>query len=342
MSAPDFSVIVIFGRGATEPALGSLLAQENADFEIIGVAPDDRIAVADPRVKLAVVPDPNPARRRNLAAAKAAGKYLAFIDDDASAPKDWLAKAKSIFETKPDLAAFGGPNLAPEKMSWPQQLVELILTDQYFGSGGKSYQRSGVPRPARPGELHSSNLFIRREFFERVKGFNEKIGYGAEDSEMLYHLKQIPAAGLGFFPDLFVVHQRRGFGIEYLKRGFRFRRQNGRLILLHPDMYAWNRPLLAGMAAAGLGLLLLVTMPLPAFLLFIFYLAFFCAFSLARLKKNRMLALLAPFAYLLHHLAYSAGIAAGVAEGLVKGREAMSKAYGRQDFKPNPNSDNLS
>ena len=340
MTRPDFSIIVIFHRGSLEPALPSLLAQEGASFEIIGVAPDDSLKVSDPRVKLIVAPDPNPARRRNLAVAASSGKYLAFIDDDAIAPKDWLAQAKAIFEKSPGMAALGGANIAPEEMSWEEQLTDLILTDKYFGSGSGSYKSSDNAHPARPGELHLSNFFLRRGIFNVVKGFNEKIGYGAEDSEMVYIIKKKTSLELWFFPEIAVIHKRREFGWDLLKRNFRFRRQNGRLMALYPDIYQWNFSLLAGMAAFLIGLVILLTAPEIALLIFAAYLFFFFARSFYRLGANKV-SLLAPFAYFSHHFSYISGLAAGFLEGLFKGRAAMERLYSREDFAQNKTSGNL-
>jgi len=330
--APEFSVVVIFGRGSLEPALSSLLGQEPVDFEVIGVAPEASLKVQDPRVKLIVVPDPNPARRRNLAVAASSGKYLAFLDDDAVAPKNWLLKAKHIFSSRLELAGFGGINIAPGKMSWREQLVDLLLTDRHFGSGSGSYQSSGQAHPARPGEIHLSNFFLRRDIFDAVKGFNEKIGYGAEDSELVYTVKKKAGRELWFFPEISVIHQRRQFGWEYLQRNFRFRRQNGRLMFLYPDMYMWNRSLLAGVGAALFALIMLLIFRPLAMLYVAVYFIFFCGWSLARLQGRKRLCLIAPFAYFPHHLSYLSGIAAGAMEGLFKGRQALMQIYGREDF----------
>jgi len=339
--APEFSVVVIFGRRSLEPALSSLLGQEHVEFEVVGVAPDDSLKTNDPRVKLLVVKDPNPAQRRNLAAAASSGKYLAFIDDDAAAPPNWLLKAKHIFTSRQDLAGFGGTNIAPEKMSWREQLVDLLLTDRQFGSGSNSYQSSGQAHPARPGELHLCNFFLRRDIFDAVKGFNPKIGYGGEDSEMVYTIQKRLNRELWFFPEISVVHRRREFGREYLSRNFRFRRQNGRLMVLYPEMYRWNRSLWAGFSAALLMLVLLLFFPSLAALYVAVYFFFFSGWSLARLRGRKWLALIGPLAYLLHHLSYVSGLTAGLLEGLFKGRKFLMQLYSREDFAESPSSAKL-
>ncbi len=329
---PEFSIIVLFGRDRLEPCLSSLLSQENANFEIIAVAGKSEPAVKDSRCNFIIVPDPNPARRRNLAVAASRGEFLAFIDDDAIAPKDWLAKAKAIFATRPDLAGLGGPNLAPENMDWREQLTDLILSDQYFGSGGGSYQAGGKTHPARPGELHLSNFFLRRECFDAVRGFNEKLGYGGEDSEMVYQIRKKTGRDWEFVPEVFVRHRRRKFGMELWQRNFRFRRRNGRMIWLHPDMYRWNFSLLMGAIVVILFFIVLWFRPIAAWGCVLFYGLFFGAGSLLRLKKRRWLCLAAPFAYFLHHSVYLLGLSAGLGEGMFRGRKELRQLLGRDNL----------
>ncbi len=335
---PEFSVVVLFGRNQLEPCLSSLLAQKDADFEIIGVVASEGLKALDPRVKFLVVPDPNPAKRRNLAVAQSRGKYLAFIDDDAIAPEDWLARAKIYFEQNPEIAGFGGSNLGPENMTWREQLTDMLLIDKYFGSGTAAYGNFGEPRMARPGEVHLSNFFLRREIFEVAKGFNEKIGYGGEDSEMVYWVKKKTDRDFWFFPELAVIHQRRPFGWELLKRNFRFRRHNGRMIRLQPDMYEWNVSLWAGPGFIVAFFIFLVFLHHHQTL---FYLAdFICCyyfwfffFSLIRtLRKKKYLAFIVPGIYFLHHLSYLLGLSAGTAEGLMMGREKLQQLLGRENL----------
>jgi len=337
MSEKDFSVIMLFGRRRLEPGLSSLLSQEGVNFEIIAVGDFEPGEIEDPRIKFLKIVEQNPAMRRNQAVRISAGNWLAFIDDDAIAPKDWLSKAKAIFKTRPELAGFGGTNIAPLDLSWREKLVELILTDSYFGSGSKAYKISQVSHLARPGEIHLSNFFLKKEIFERLKGFNEKIGYGAEDSELVYQIKKRAGLDLGFFPELFVIHQRRKWGWEWFKRNFRFRRQNGRLLWLYPDMYLWNRSLWAGIAVFFLGLIILLIYPKLFLGLILFYFCSFMVMSFVRLKTDKWLCLISPFAYLGHHLSYLSGLLLGVLEGVFRRRSKIQKLLGREDFEEKKN-----
>jgi glycosyltransferase involved in cell wall biosynthesis len=333
--APDFSVIVLFGRGRLEPCQSSLLSQTETGFEIIGVLGFDPPSPPDPRVRFLKISELNPARRRNQAVAISRGKFLAFIDDDATAPTDWLVKAKNILETNPDLAGCGGSNIAPPQMNRKQQITDFILTDRYLGSGSSSYTISGQPHPARPGELHLSNFFLRREIFDTVKGFNEKIGYGGEDSEMVYQIGKKTGKVLEFIPELFVHHERREFGLELLKRNFRFRRQNGRLIWVYPKMYKWNPSLWIGMSLIPISLFFLIAFPwgfLVPLLLAAIYINLIFFRSYQRSGKKLMFSIFMPIYFFLHHCSYALGLSFGFWEGFVMGTWEINRLLARDDL----------
>jgi len=331
---PEFSIIVIFSRENYQTCLSSLLAQKGVEFEIIAVVDNpSNIQEKDERIKWLVVKENNPALRRNLAVKQAQAELVAFIDDDAWAEKDWLLQAKKIFDTRPELAGFGGVNIAPEEMSAREELVDLILKDHIFGSGSKAYRKNSHPHPARAGEIHLCNFFLKKDILEQVGGFNEKIGYGAEDSELVYLIKKKLGKEIWFYPELWVWHQRRKFGWGYLKRNFRFRRNNGKLIWLYPEIYLWNHSLWAGLGSGVLGLILLCLAPKIFFWLLLFYFAFFSFWSFFRLKR-KWLFILAGFAYFLHHLSYLLGLFTGLLEGLIMGRTKLRQKFGRENFEP--------
>ncbi len=320
---PACSVIVIFDRDEPEPCLSSLLAQQDVDFEIIAVTNPGSGIEAGGKLRTISIEDRNPARRRNLAAARAEGGILAFIDDDAEAPEDWLRSACEIFSKMPELAGIGGSNVAPEDQSLAEKISDLILCTPLIGSGNPTYMSSGAPGPAKPGDLHLSNFFVRREAFEKIGGFNEALGYGAEDSEFMYIGGKKLGMKFRFYPGLAVTHRRRPFGIPYLKQRFEFRRRNGRLMLVHPSMYLGNRSLQAGLAAIPAAVIFLAVWPwLWKWMALGYYLAAVLFSTTSKSPAGNdlkpMLPVL-PFFYLLHHAAYFSGLAAGIIEGLLIG-----------------------
>jgi glycosyltransferase involved in cell wall biosynthesis len=317
---PRFSVIVLFERGEPEPCLSSVLAQKDVDFELIAVTNPGAGLKGNDRLCVIEVPEKNPAHRRNRAAEQAQGEILAFIDDDALAPEDWLKQAGSLFADRPEIACIGGSNIAPEDQGLLEQVSDLILATPLIGSGNPTYRGSGVPRPARAGDIHLSNFFVRKHAFEKIRGFNEGLGYGAEDSEFLYLGQKRYGMNSWFYPGLTVKHRRRAFGIPYLKQRFNFRRQNGRILLVYPGMYLGNRSLQIALAAVLSVIILLALLPWLWSWLALGYYILTLVFSLSSSSpgKARLLRLLPllPFAYFLHHVAYFSGLILGIAEGV--------------------------
>lgn len=314
--APLVSVIVLFDRGIFDVCLPSLFAQTFTDFEIIAVTGCQAVAPPpDPRIKHLVIADRNPARRRNLAVQAARGKILAFIDDDAAAPADWLGRGLAFLRSDPVAAGCGGPNLRFADATAGELVTDLILTAPLIGAGSRSYRGGGTTAQARPGELHLVNLFVRKDWWDKVGGLDESMGYGAEDTEFIDRAARA-GAEIFFVPDLIVHHRRRPFGLAYLRQRLTLRQQTGRLFVRRPGIYSRNVGFWAALALpfAVLGLLLQPCLLVPAGL---GYLALTVGLSRPGWAGRPRLMLLAPAAFLLHHLTYSVGLWLGIMKGLV-------------------------
>jgi glycosyltransferase involved in cell wall biosynthesis len=317
MSKPRFSIIIAQGRASVEETLQSVLKQDfEADgYEVILVSERDSVPREDERcVRRVFARHRNPAYKRNLGVAHAAGRILAFIDDDAVAPPDWLADAERLLNQSIDAAGLGGANVLPPSSSLRERLSDAVLSLPLLGAGSSSYSATSEIRSARPGEVHLANMFVRRDVFEAVGGLNEAVGYGGEDSEIVMQIRRRTGRDFLYSGGLVVQHRRRPFGVAYLRQRFRFRVNNGRLALAFPSLYARSpgfwfmaaAPLLgAGAVAAGASVAL-STLGV--------YLAALGA--LATVRTPRLAPLVVPAAPL-HHLAYATGFWTGVLSGLL-------------------------
>lgn len=338
-ASPLVSVIVLFDRGRFEPCLASLLAQEGVEFEIIAVAPDEITALAAPRNERVIaltIGNRNPAFRRNAAAGRARGRYLAFIDDDASAPPGWLHHAVSFLERNPVYAGVGGPNLCPEDAGVRERISDMLLTAPLIGGGSRAYRGGGLAGPARPGEVHLVNFMVRRDWFDRVNGFNEEMGYGAEDTEFL-HLAGRFGARFMFDPSLTVHHCRRPFGFAYFQQRFRLRRQSALLSLAYPGVYLSNPAFVAAVLAPFMLLALFFLWPFwrsgaGIVLLVLAYALLTVSLSSRSWRKRPVLLVIAPFAFFLHHLVYECGLWWGFLGAVLTGpRRARRKLRRKVD-----------
>jgi glucosyl-dolichyl phosphate glucuronosyltransferase len=120
---------------------------------------------------------------RNTGVKGATGDIVAFLDDDAEAAPDWLARLIPLYDD-PDVLAVGGrvepvwesgrPAHFPEELDW-------IV--------GCTYK--GLPRvAAQVRNVIGANMSFRSDVFERVGGFNASLGrqgvrpLGCEETEM--------------------------------------------------------------------------------------------------------------------------------------------------------------
>jgi glycosyltransferase involved in cell wall biosynthesis len=156
-SVPRVSVIIPTLRRPTVVlrALGSVLAQTFADFEVIVVidGPDDPTreslaTIYDPRVR--VVPlqeNVGIARVRNAGIAASSAPYIAFLDDD----DEWLPNKLALQVAAAE--ALGGKR--------------ILLAASFFDRGA-DFERVLPLRPLLPGEALSEFMFCRKGLLSRA------------------------------------------------------------------------------------------------------------------------------------------------------------------------------
>ena len=182
-------------------AVESLLAQTppSGDFGVLVVdnSPDHEKArafgaryVGEPRVTYLVETTPGLSNARNVATGACGAELLAFMDDDAVASPDWLARIVEAFETcGPDAAVVGGKVVARWQAPRPPWLRErnfgyLSLVDW-----------GGSLRVAKRDEwLAGTNLAYRVEALRAAGGFSTLLGRVGSHSHLLSN-EEIELAG---------------------------------------------------------------------------------------------------------------------------------------------------
>ncbi len=140
---------------------------------------------------------------RNAGCEKANAQYLAYIDDDAKAFKDWVENIiRAIDEIKPDI--LGGP-------IYPYYLYKkpLWFKDEYeIRSNGEK------ARFLLEGEyLSGSNFIIKKEILKKLGMFNpdlgmigDKLRYGEETRLMIEAREKISNVKIYYNPEIKVEH----------------------------------------------------------------------------------------------------------------------------------------
>lgn len=144
---------------------------------------------------------------RNSGIATARGDVIAFLDDDAVADTDWIARMSERYRT-PEVVGVGGtveplwtrgrPRAFPEEFQWVV---------------GCTYR--GVPRTVSPvRNVIGANMSFRRSVFDELGGFKSGIGrvgtrpVGCEETEICIRVRQRrPGAVILFDPEVRVGHR---------------------------------------------------------------------------------------------------------------------------------------
>ena len=124
----------------------------------------------------------------NLGAKKSKGQILAFLNNDAKPDVAWVREAMRHFDESSRVGA-----VASRVLDWDGKNVDFIgagLT--WFGMGYKPH--AGLPIPEKPDLPHDvlfgtgSAMFVRRDVFEELGGFDERYFMFFEDVDLGWRL----------------------------------------------------------------------------------------------------------------------------------------------------------
>jgi len=161
-------------------------------------------------VKIIQIPDVTISKLRNVGATSSTGNLIAFVDADVLVTKDWLCSALKILSDDPEISCLGGFIGIPKQNTWIERNWHLVF--------------QALPRETSVDWVSSMNMFIKRDIFFRIGGFNEGLSTG-EDVDFCYRLKKF---GKVYFTDQAeVIHIGEAKTIRHF---FRKERWRGRTI----------------------------------------------------------------------------------------------------------------
>lgn len=165
---------------------------------------------------------------RNRAIDEAKGEFLAYIDDDAIADREWVKNILDAIKTDSSMVAFGGP-IYPwynsEKPKWFKDEFGLhSLGDKHLQLSLQNY----------PFGLSGSNMIFKKEILNKYHGFSAeygmnggKIAFGEES--FLFNKMLKNNENIQYFPEIFVHHLVSDKSYS-LKEAFKRSIQNGKAI----------------------------------------------------------------------------------------------------------------
>jgi glycosyltransferase involved in cell wall biosynthesis len=199
-------------------AVGSLLRQTYRELEIIVVIDGSKelynsVAAdyeGEDTVKILLLEqNAGISAARNAGIGEARGEVIAFIDDDAVADGEWIENLVSIYEEY-DAIAVGGKILPVWCCERPDYLPEEL-----YWLVGATYDGFSEDRICEVRNTFGANMSFRREVFDRIGGFNDKLGFArkgisciqAEEPELALRMNQALNKPVVYNPHAVVYHK---------------------------------------------------------------------------------------------------------------------------------------
>jgi glycosyltransferase involved in cell wall biosynthesis len=150
-----YEVLIINNNGTADTAaIAEKFAQKHSNFRVF------------------FEPTQGLSHARNRGWKEARGEYVAYIDDDAKVPENWIQEIYAFIERNPDVQAFGGPYVA---------FADTPLPDWFPKSYG-SWSLGDEERAIRIGRewLNGTNMVFSKALLEEMGGFNPKLGMSGD------------------------------------------------------------------------------------------------------------------------------------------------------------------
>lgn len=197
--------------------LRSTLTQTLRDFEVL-IVNDGGFALSVEEVASVKVLTPpekiGASAARNYAARHATGQILGFLDSDVILDPRWCEEAVATFSQKAVGGASGDARVDLGKFGFayvPKCLRWVV---------GGSYWRGGRIRVVTGAA--GMNFCVRKDSFERAKGYDESLGpradrpetqswfrLGAEESDLAFRIRKVCQEAVVFNPRMIVTHKLR-------------------------------------------------------------------------------------------------------------------------------------
>jgi len=148
----------------------------------------------------------------NIGAGKASGEYILFLNSDTKVEDQGLLKMIDFLDNNKNAGILGGSllNLDGSKQSSCGNFYNLFNLTIALMAG----ERLGLirKRPAKIDKVDwvsGASMMVRRNLFEKLRGFDEKLFMYMEDMELCFRAKKLGYQTF-FYPEVKIIHQELG------------------------------------------------------------------------------------------------------------------------------------
>lgn len=151
------------------------------------------------------------AKACNLAASKATGNYLFFLNPDTEILNNALDKLVEFADNHPE-AALIAPQLIKKNGEIQPSVKKLptilgVILEYYFRQTGTYHEF--IPNGNEPVEVeavYGAAMLIKKEIFQKIKGFDERYFIYYEDLDLCKKIKKL-GLKVVYYPNARVVHE---------------------------------------------------------------------------------------------------------------------------------------
>jgi len=155
--------------------------------------------------------DANIPEARNIGIKNSNYDLIAYIDDDCVAHKNWLKESVNSIDNN---AGVGGAVLSSKN-----NLISRILAYIGYPGGGIRWYYKYRGSKTKTDHICTCNSLFNKKILKKVKGFDEKLKYGGEDTNLSRRLKK--KYSMLYNPQAIVYHDHRENIISIFKWSFR-------------------------------------------------------------------------------------------------------------------------
>ena len=207
--------VIVVSRGRPDHlslCLKALMAQDHSAFEIVLVADTAGLnCCPELPIKRVSFDQPNISEARNLGLAMAAGKIVAFIDDDSVAEPTWLSRLTAPF-AEPGVIAATGWTRDRDGFRWQSRSARMTtagLPEALDHPGTDTLLIA--PENGAPVSTLGTNCAFRADTLRAIGGFDPAFPYHLDESDVnLRMAAALPEAMTAIVPMAQMIHARAG------------------------------------------------------------------------------------------------------------------------------------